>query len=62
MKATGDKKLELAKDILLAYIANSPTDSREVEHVVSAAKKIFDMVDSIVETTEPSKEQAGFKL
>ncbi len=62
MKATGEKKLELAKDILLAYIANSPADSREVENVVSAAKKIFDMVDSIVETTEPSKEQAGFKL
>ena len=62
MKASTEKKLELAKDILLAYIANSPTDSRDVDTVVAAAKKIFDMVDSTVETTEPSKEQAGFKL
>ena len=52
----------MAKDILLAYIANSPTDNRDVDSVVAAAKKIFDVVDSMVETTEPAKEQAGFKL
>ena len=62
MKASSEKKLELAKDILLAYIANSPTENRDVDAVVAAAKKIFDMVDSTVETMEPAKEQAGFKL
>ncbi len=62
MNASNEKKLELAKDILLAYIANSPTEARDVESVVVAAKKIFEMVDSLVESTDSSKEHAGFKL
>ena len=62
MKASNEKKVELAKEILLAYIANSPTENRDVDSVVSAAKKIFEAVDSMVESTDQTREQAGFKL
>lgn len=62
MKATNERKVDLAKDILLAYIAHSPEDSRGVENVIDAAKKIFGAVDSLVETEGPSREQAGFRL
>lgn len=62
MKATNDKKLDLAKEILLAYIANGPADNKDVDSVIAAAKKIFDMVDSTVESTDQTREQAGFKL
>lgn len=62
MKASSDKKVDLAKDILVAYMAHSPEDSRNVDAVLSAAKRIFEAVDSMVETVEGPKEQAGFKL
>ncbi len=62
MKASSEKKLDLAKEIILAYIANSPAENRDVDSVIGAAKKIFEMVDSVVESTDQSREQAGFKL
>jgi len=62
MKASSDKKVDLAKDILVAYMAHSPEDSRNVDAVLSAAKRIFEAVDSMVETVEGPKEPAGFKL
>lgn len=62
MKASSDKKVDLAKDILVAYMAHSPEDSRNVDAVLSAAKRIFEAVDSMVETVEGPKEAAGFKL
>ncbi len=62
MKASNEKKLDLAREVLLAYIANSPADNRSVESVVDAAKKIFDAIDGLVESTDQSKEQAGFRL
>lgn len=62
MKASSEKKLELAREILLAYIANSPAESKDVDSVVAAAKKIFDAVDSIVESTDATRDQAGFRL
>lgn len=62
MKASSDKKVDLAKDILVAYMAHSPEDSRNVDAVLSATKRIFEAVDSMVETVEGPKEPAGFKL
>ena len=62
MKASNDKKVDLAREILLAYIANSPTEDRNVDSVIGAAKKIFEMVDSVVESTDENREHAGFKL
>ncbi len=62
MKATNDKKADIAKDILVAYIGHAPDDARDVDAVVAAAKKIFEAVDSMVETTEGPKEAAGFRL
>ena len=62
MKATSDKKLDLAREILLAYIANSPAESKDVDSVVAAARKIFEAVDSMVESTDMARDQAGFRL
>ncbi len=62
MKATNEKKVDIAKDILVAYIGHSPDESRDVDAVCAAAKKIFETVDSLLETQEPAKEQAGFRL
>jgi len=62
MKATNDKKLEIAKEIVVAYIAHSPEQSRDVDAVVAATKKIFEAVGSLVETIEPPREPAGFRL
>ncbi|MGE5618507.1 MAG: hypothetical protein ACM3US_04530 [Sphingomonadaceae bacterium] len=62
MKASNDKKVEIAKEILVAYISHSPEQARDVDSVCAAAKRIFETVDSIVETIEPPKEQAGFRL
>lgn len=62
MKATNDKKVDVAKEILLAYIAHSPEQARSVEDVCAAARKIFDTVDSLLDTMEQPKEQAGFRL
>lgn len=62
MKATNDKKLHVAKEILVAYISHGPEGGREVDAVCDSAKKIFEMVDSLVETVEGPKEQAGFRL
>ena len=61
MKATNDKKVDLAKEILLAYIANSPNEARDVDTVCAAAKKIFEMVDSLLETAQQPTVQAGFR-
>ncbi len=62
MKATNEKKLDIAKEIVVAYIAHSPEESRDVEAVVAATKKIFEAVDSLLETAEPPREAAGFRL
>ncbi len=62
MKATDEKKADIAKDILVAYIGHSPEQSRDLDSICAAAKKIFETVDSMVETTAPPKEQAGFRL
>lgn len=62
MKATNDKKMDVAKDILVAYISHGPEGGRDVDAVCDAAKKIFETVDSLVETVEAPKEQAGFRL
>lgn len=62
MNATNEKKVDIAKEILVAYIAHSPEGSRDVDSICAAAKKIFETVDSVLETTEPGKEQAGFRL
>ncbi len=62
MKATNDKKLDIAKEIVVAYIAHSPDESRDVDAVVTATKKIFEAVDALLETAEPPKEPAGFRL
>ncbi len=61
MKASNDKKVDLAKEVLLAYIANSPEQARDVDTVCAAAKKIFEAIDQIVETTQPSSAGAGFR-
>ncbi len=61
MKANNDKKVDLAKEILLAYIANSPSESRDVDAVCAAAKKIFETVDSLLETAQPPSSSAGFR-
>ncbi|MHB0868901.1 MAG: hypothetical protein ACYC66_03470 [Chloroflexota bacterium] len=62
MNATNEKKVDIAKEILVAYIAHSPEDARDVDSICAAAKKIFETVDSVLGTTEPGKEQAGFRL
>ncbi len=62
MKATNEKKVDIAKDILVAYIANSPQESRDLESVCTAARRIFEMVDSLVETQQSPAGQAGFRL
>ncbi len=62
MKASNDRKVDLAKEILLAYIAHSPEQSRDVDTVCAAAKKIFDAVDAMLETSEQPREQAGFRI
>lgn len=62
MKATNEKKVDIAKDILVAYIANSPQESRDVDSVCAAAKRIFEMVDSLVETQQGPTGGAGFRL
>ena len=62
MKATNEKKVDLAKDILVAYIGRLPDDKRDFDSVRDAAKKIFDMVDSLLETQEGPSGSAGFRL
>ena len=62
MKATSEKKVDVAKEILVAYIAHGPEDKRDVDAVCAAAKKIFEAVDSLLETQEPTGERAGFRL
>ena len=61
MKASNDKKVDLAREILLAYIANSPEDSRDVDGVCTAATKIFETIDSLVETQQAPSGTAGFR-
>ncbi len=61
MKANNDKKVDLAKEILLAYIANSPNEARDVETMCAAAKKIFETVESLLETTQAPSTPAGFR-
>ncbi len=62
MKATNEKKVDIAKEILVAYIGHSPEQSRDVDSVCDAARKIFLAVDSLLETYEGPKEPAGFRL
>jgi len=61
MKASNDKKVDVAKEILLAYIANSPAEAKDVDAVCAAAKKIFETVDSLLETTQQGGGPAGFR-
>jgi predicted transcriptional regulator len=62
MKATDEKKVDIAKDILVAYIANSPPESKDLDSVIAATKKIFEMVDSLVQSQEAPKGSPGFRL
>ena len=61
MKATNDRKVDLAREILLAYIANSPAEARDVDSVCAAARKIFEAVDSLLETAQQPSAPAGFR-
>lgn len=62
MKATNEKKVDIAKDILVAYIGHLPDDKRDVDSVCVAAKRIFDMVESLIETQQGPSGGAGFRL
>ena len=62
MKATNEKKVDIAKDILVAYIGHLPDDKRDVDSVCDAAKRIFAAVDSLLETQEGPSGSAGFRL
>lgn len=61
MKATNDKKVDLAKEVLLAYMANSPADAKDLDSVCAAARKIFETVDALLETTTQGSTPAGFR-
>lgn len=62
MKATDEKKVDVAKEILVAYLGHAPSEGLNADAVCAAAKKIFETLDSLIETTEGPKEQAGFRL
>jgi predicted transcriptional regulator len=62
MKATDDKKMDIAKDIVVAYISNSPAESKDLDSVLAATKKIFETIDSLVQSQEAPKSPPGFRL
>ena len=62
MKASDEKKVDTAKEILVAYISNGPEGSKDLDSIIAAAKRIFETVDSMVESQEPPKGPAGFRM